>query len=96
LNPPAEGFVALIWVLPVVLAITASVGVATAGTGRGRASVGEVSPEDLASVERARKRVQADHRAGSDGGQPDGSRPKNSKSGRSGSDGAPSDGGLDD
>ncbi len=61
LNPPAEGFVALIWILPVVIAIGASVGVATAVTGRStRRGDGTVSADDLDYVRRARDRVGSD------------------------------------
>ncbi len=65
LNPPAEGFVALIWILPVMIAIGASVGVATAVTGRSQAEATRaVSAEDLDYVQRARDQVGATSGAG--------------------------------
>lgn len=61
LNPPAEGFVALIWILPVVIAVMASVGVASAVAGRsGGSGDRSISSEDLDFVERARSRLQDD------------------------------------
>ncbi len=61
LNPPAEGFIALIWILPVVIAIGASVGVASAVTGRGERNRGRsASAEDLDYVQQARDRIGSD------------------------------------
>jgi cytochrome c-type biogenesis protein CcmH/NrfF len=55
LNPPAEGFAALVWVLPVVLVVLGAVGVGAAMTGVGRTERA-VSDEDRDLVERARRR----------------------------------------
>ncbi|MEM9564375.1 MAG: cytochrome c-type biogenesis protein CcmH [Actinomycetota bacterium] len=60
LNPPADGFASLIWVLPVVLVVLGAVGVGAAITGnRGRDR--EVSDEDLELLARARSRSGGDH-----------------------------------
>lgn len=56
LNPPADGFAALIWVLPVVLVVVGAVGVGAVITAR-RDHDREVSEEDRELVDRARSRV---------------------------------------
>ncbi len=56
LNPPAEGFASLVWILPVVLVVVGAVGVGAAITGnRGRGR--RASDEDRELVERARART---------------------------------------
>ncbi len=60
LNPPADGFASLIWVLPVVLVVLGAVGVGAAITGnRGRDR--QVSDEDIELLARARSRSGGDH-----------------------------------
>ena len=56
LNPPAEGFAALVWVLPVVLVVVGAVGVAAA-ISRNRGPDRAASDEDRELVERARNRT---------------------------------------
>ena len=56
LNPPAEGFASLVWVLPVVLVVVGAVGVGASVT-RNRGSDRPASEEDRALVERARRRT---------------------------------------
>ncbi|MEL6984123.1 MAG: cytochrome c-type biogenesis protein [Actinomycetota bacterium] len=59
LNPPAEGFASLIWILPVVLVVIGAVGVGTAITGN-RGSGRRASDEDRELVERAKQRTGTD------------------------------------
>ncbi len=56
LNPPAEGFATLVWVLPVVLVVVGAVGVGVAVTGQ-RSPDRSASDEDRDLVARARDRV---------------------------------------
>lgn len=56
LNPPADGFAALIWVLPVVLVVVGAVGVGAVITARGPTDR-EVTDEDRDLVARARSRT---------------------------------------
>jgi cytochrome c-type biogenesis protein CcmH len=53
LNPPADGFASLVWVLPVVLVVTAAAGMA-AVIGRGPRRLAALSDADRELVERAR------------------------------------------
>lgn len=55
LNPPADGFAALVWILPVVLVAVGAVGLAAAMT-RNRGRTRAASDEDRALVEEARQR----------------------------------------
>lgn len=57
LNPPAEGFAALIWILPVVVAAFAAMGAAVAFSRAGPRSLRKPTAEDRALVERARRLV---------------------------------------
>lgn len=57
LNPPGEGFVTLVWILPVVVLVLGAVGVAAAMTRAGSAGRGP-SDEDRRLVDEARRRVQ--------------------------------------
>lgn len=59
LNPPADGFAALVWVLPVMLVVVGAVGVGAVITAR-READREVSDEDRELVDRARDRVGSD------------------------------------
>lgn len=59
LNPPAEGFASLVWILPVVLVVVGAVGVGAAITGN-RGQGRTVSDEDRELVERARNRTAGD------------------------------------
>lgn len=56
LNPPAEGFASLVWILPVVLVVIGAVGVGAAITGN-RGSGRTASDEDRELVERAKSRT---------------------------------------
>ena len=59
LNPPADGFASLVWVLPVILVVVGAVGVGLAITGnRGRDRT--ASADDRELVERARRRAAGD------------------------------------
>lgn len=58
LNPPAEGFASLVWILPVVLVVIGAVGVGAAITGN-RGSGRRASDEDRELVERAKHRTGA-------------------------------------
>jgi cytochrome c-type biogenesis protein CcmH len=58
LNPPADGFAALVWVLPVMLVVVGAVGVGAVITAR-RGAEREVSEEDRELVDRARTRVES-------------------------------------
>jgi cytochrome c-type biogenesis protein CcmH len=58
LNPPAEGFASLVWILPVVLVVIGAVGVGAAITGN-RGSGRRASDEDRELVERAKHRAGA-------------------------------------
>lgn len=55
LNPPADGFAALVWILPVVLVAVGAVGLAAAMT-RNRGQTRAASDEDRALVAEARQR----------------------------------------
>ncbi len=57
LNPPAEGFAALVWILPVVVAVFAAVGAAIAFGRAGPRSSRDPTEEDRDLVERARRLV---------------------------------------
>lgn len=59
LNPPAEGFASLVWILPVVLVVIGAVGVGAAITGN-RGSGRRASDEDRELVERAKQRAGTD------------------------------------
>jgi cytochrome c-type biogenesis protein CcmH len=55
LNPPAEGFAALVWILPVMLVIIGAVGVGAAVT-RNRGADRQASDDDRSLVAQARAR----------------------------------------
>ncbi len=59
LNPPAEGFAALIWILPVVVAVFAAMGAAVAFRRAGPRSRRDPTSEDRDLVEQARRLVDA-------------------------------------
>ncbi len=59
LNPPAEGFASLIWILPVVVAVFAAMGAAVAFSRAGPRSHRDPTDEDRDLVERARELVDA-------------------------------------
>ncbi len=61
LNPPADGFASLVWVLPVVLVVVGAVGVGVAITGN-RGAGRTASDEDRVLVDRARNRTAGDRR----------------------------------
>lgn len=57
LNPPAEGFASLIWILPVVVAVFAAMGAAVVFSRAGPRSRRDPTDEDRDLVQRARRLV---------------------------------------
>lgn len=58
LNPPAEGFAALIWILPVVVAVFAAMGAAVVFSRAGPSARRDPTEEDRELVERARRLIE--------------------------------------
>ncbi len=57
LNPPADGFAALIWILPVVVAVFGAMGAGLAFSRAGPRARREPTPEDRGLVDEARRLV---------------------------------------
>ena len=60
LNPPADGFAALIWILPVVVLVFGAMGTGVAFSRAGPKADRTATDEDLALVEQARRSLDAE------------------------------------
>lgn len=59
LNPPADGFAALVWILPVIVLVFSSMAAGLAFTRAGPRADREATDEDRRLVEQARRRLNA-------------------------------------
>jgi cytochrome c-type biogenesis protein CcmH len=57
LNPPADGFAALVWILPVIVLVFAAMGAGAALSRAGPKADRQATADDLALVDRARQMV---------------------------------------